>query len=78
VLREQRPQRCRVLCAERPCHDVHPLWRVGALRGEWEAWSKQSLADLNIVYLYLDAIALRVRAASRVTGLPVLAGVAVP
>ena len=50
---------------------------VATLRGEWEAWSKQSLADLNVVYLYLDAIALRVRAAGRVTGLPVLAGVAV-
>jgi transposase-like protein len=50
---------------------------VATLRGEWEAWSKQSLADLNVVYLYLDAIALRVRAAGRVSGLPVLAGVAV-
>ena len=50
---------------------------VATLRGDWEAWSKQSLADLNVVYLYLDAIALRVRAAGRVTGLPVLAGVAV-
>ena len=50
---------------------------VATLRGDWEAWSKQSLADLNVVYLYLDAIALRVRAAGKVTGLPVLAGVAV-
>jgi len=50
---------------------------VGTLRGEWEAWRKQSLADLNVVYLYLDAIALRVCAAGRVTGLPVLAGIAV-
>jgi putative transposase len=39
---------------------------VAGLRGEWEAWSKQSLADLNVVYLYLDAIALRVRVAGRV------------
>jgi len=43
---------------------------VATLRGDWKAWSKQSLADLNVVYLYLDAIALRVRAAGRVTGLP--------
>ena len=50
---------------------------VATLRGEWEAWSKQSLADLNVVYLYLDAIALKVRSAGRVTGLPVLAAVAV-
>jgi transposase-like protein len=45
---------------------------VATLRGEWEAWSKQSLTDLNVVYL--DAIALRVRSAGKVTGLPVLAG----
>lgn len=50
---------------------------VTTLRGEWETWCKQSLADLNVVYLYLDAIALRVRSAGRVTGLPVLAAVAV-
>lgn len=50
---------------------------VTTLRGEWETWSKQSLADLNVVYLYLDAIALKVRSAGRVTGLPVLAAVAV-
>jgi len=50
---------------------------VTTLRGEWETWRAQSLADLNVVYLYLDAIALRVRSAGRVTGLPVLAAVAV-
>jgi len=50
---------------------------VGTLRGEWEAWRVQSLADLNVVYLYLDAITLRVRSAGKVTGLPVLAAVAV-
>ena len=50
---------------------------VTTLRGEWETWRAQSLADLNVVYLYLDAIALKVRSAGRVTGLPVLAAVAV-
>jgi putative transposase len=50
---------------------------VGTLRGDWEMWRKQSLKDLNVVYLYLDAIALRVRSAGKVTGLPVLAAVAV-
>jgi putative transposase len=50
---------------------------VATLRGEWETWRTQSLADLNVVYLYLDAIALKVRSAGRVTGLPVLAAVAV-
>jgi len=50
---------------------------VGTLRGEWEAWRARSLADLNVAYLYLDAIALKVRSAGKVTGLPVLAAVAV-
>jgi len=50
---------------------------VSTLRGDWEAWSTRSLADLNIVYLYLDAIALKVRSAGKVGGLPVLAAVAV-
>jgi hypothetical protein len=44
---------------------VSPI--VAMLRGEWEARSTQSLADLNVVYLCLDAVALRVRAAGRVT-----------
>jgi transposase-like protein len=50
---------------------------VGTLRGDWEHWRRQPLKDLNVVYLYLDAIALRVRSAGKVTGLPVLAAVAV-
>jgi len=50
---------------------------VTTLRGDWEAWRTRSLADLNVVYLYLDAIALRVRSAGKVTSLPVLAAVAV-
>jgi len=50
---------------------------VGTLRGDWETWRTQSLKDLNVVYLYLDAIALRVRSAGKVTSLPVLAAVAV-
>lgn len=50
---------------------------VATLRGDWEAWRTQSLAELNVVYLYLDAIALKVRSAGKVTSLPVLAAVAV-
>jgi putative transposase len=50
---------------------------VGTLRGDWEAWRTQSLADLKVVYLYLDAIILKVRSAGKVGGLPVLAAVAV-
>ena len=50
---------------------------ITTLRGDWEAWRVQSLADLNVVYVYLDAIALRIRSAGKVTSLPVLAAVAV-
>jgi transposase-like protein len=38
---------------------------VDTLRGDWESWREQSLKNLNVVYLYLDAIALRVRSAGR-------------
>jgi transposase-like protein len=50
---------------------------VGTLKAELEAWQARSLADLDVVYLYLDAIALRVRSAGRVASVPVLAAVAV-
>ena len=50
---------------------------VGTLRGDWERWRQQPLKELRAVYLYLDAIALRVRSAGKVTSLPVLAAVAV-
>jgi len=29
---------------------------VGTLRSGWEAWTKRSLAELDVAYLYLDAI----------------------
>lgn len=50
---------------------------VGTLKAELEAWQVRSLAVLDVVYLYLDAIALRVRSAGRVASVPVLAAVAV-
>ena len=50
---------------------------VGTLKAELEAWQARSLADLDVIYLYLDAIALRVRSAGRVASVPVLAAVAV-
>lgn len=50
---------------------------VGTLKGSLERWQQRSLADLDVVYLYLDALALRVRSAGKVVGVPVLAGVAV-
>lgn len=41
-----------------------------------DAWRKRSLTDLDVVYLYLDGFALRVRSAGKVVSVPVL-GVAV-
>jgi putative transposase len=50
---------------------------VGTLRAALEAWRARSLADLDVVYLYLDALALRVRSAGKVVSVPVLGAVAV-
>ncbi len=50
---------------------------VATLKAGLEAWQSRSLADLDVVYLYLDAIALHVRSAGKVVSLPVLGGVAV-
>ena len=37
-----------------------------------EAWRTRSLADLDVIYAYLDGFALRVRTARRVVSVPVL------
>jgi transposase-like protein len=50
---------------------------VQPLRSSLETWQKRSLGDLDVVYLYLDAIALRVRVAGKVTSMPVLAAVTI-
>jgi putative transposase len=50
---------------------------VGTLKAELEAWRTRSLAPLDIVGLYLDALALRVRSAGKVVSVPVLGVVAV-
>ncbi len=50
---------------------------VGTLKGEFEAWRRCSLAELELAYLYLDAIVLRVRSGRQVTGLPVLVALGV-
>jgi transposase-like protein len=51
---------------------------VGTLKTELEAWRTRSLAELDVFGLYLDAIALRVRSAGKVTSIPVLGVVAIP
>jgi transposase-like protein len=50
---------------------------VGTLKSELEAWRTRSLAELDVLGLYLDALALRVRSAGKVVSVPVLGVVAV-
>lgn len=45
---------------------------VGRVKSLFEQWRQRSLADEQCVYLYLDAIALRVRLAQKVVTAPVL------
>jgi transposase-like protein len=50
---------------------------VGSFKAELDAWRERSLASLKLAYLYLDAIALRVRTGRRVVGMPVLVALGV-
>src|SRR6267378_1278283 len=50
---------------------------VATLKGGLEAWRTRSLADLDVIYVYLDGFALRVRRAGKVVSLPVLGVVGV-
>ena len=50
---------------------------VGTLKAELEAWRTRALAGLDVLGLYLDAFALRVRSAGQVVSVPVLGVVAV-
>jgi transposase-like protein len=50
---------------------------LATLKDGLEAWRKRSLADLDVIYLYLDGFALRVRSAGKVVGVPVLGVVGV-
>ena len=50
---------------------------VATLKDGLEAWRTRSLADLDIIYVYLDGFALRVRSAGRVVSVPVLSVVGV-
>jgi len=50
---------------------------VATLREEFTAWMTRGLADHDIVYVYLDAFALRVRSAGKVVSVPVLGVVGV-
>ena len=45
---------------------------VGTLKDGLEAWRTRSLADLDVIYVYLDGFAMRVRTAAKVVNVPVL------
>jgi len=45
---------------------------VGTLKDGLEAWRTRSLADLDVIYVYLDGFAMRVRSAGKVVSVPVL------
>src|SRR2546428_13140144 len=49
---------------------------VATLKDGLTAWALRPLADVDLVYLYLDAVCLRVRSAGKVTSVPVLTAVA--
>ncbi len=50
---------------------------IATLKDGLDAWRTRSLADLDVVYLYLDGFALRVRSAGKVVSVPVLGVVGV-
>lgn len=50
---------------------------VATLKAEWATWRTRPLAEVDAVYLYLDAFALRVRSAGKVVSVPVLGVVGV-
>ena len=50
---------------------------VATLRGALDTWMTRPLGDLDVVYLYLDALHLRVRTGGKVVSVPVLAAVGV-
>ena len=51
---------------------------VATLKDGLEAWRSRALADLDVIYVYLDRFALRVRSAGKVVSVPVLGVVGVP
>lgn len=51
--------------------------RHGTLKGALDTWAARSLAELDVVYVYLAAIALKIRCAGKVGSTPVLAAVGV-
>jgi transposase-like protein len=50
---------------------------IATLKGGLEAWRTRSLTDLDVIYVYLDGFALRVRSGGKVVSIPVLGVVGV-
>lgn len=73
----------RIRGALKPLLNAAPLSKssvsrvVSTLESELEAWRKKPLSELEPVYLYLDAFALRVRSGGKVVSVPVLGAVTV-
>ncbi len=73
----------RIRGALRPLLKAAPLSKsavsriVATLKDSLTTWSARSLTDVDLVYLYLDAVCVRVRSAGKVSSVPVLTAVAV-
>src|SRR5713101_8131779 len=73
----------RIRGALRPLLKAAPLSKsavsrvIATLKDGLEAWRTRSLADLDVIYVYLDGLALRVRSAGKVVSVPVLGAVGV-
>src|SRR5215467_11192234 len=50
---------------------------IATLKQGLEAWRTRSLTELDVIYVYLDGFALRVRSAGKVVSVPVLGVVGV-
>jgi putative transposase len=50
---------------------------IATLKGSLEVWRTRSLTDLDVIYVYLDGFALRVRSDGKVVSVPVLGVVGV-
>jgi transposase-like protein len=50
---------------------------IVTLKAAFDEWKKRPLDSLDVVYMYLDAIVLKVRSAKKVVSMPVLVAVAV-
>src|SRR5438132_14362616 len=73
----------RIRGALQPLLKAAPLSRsavsrvIATLKDSLEAWRTRSLTDLDVIYVYLDGFALRVRSAGKVVSVPVLGVVGV-